>query len=138
MRNKNGVKSFTDAFCQFHTITPHGSTLAKVPFWYKTAEMGVIARKRLVAYWEKHRETEQPSKAWHDEAIKAHWKTPHDVKNQYAAASFLANNRVVFNIKGNDHRLIVAVAYKLGVVYIKFVGTHADYDRVDAATVEME
>lgn len=100
--------------------------------------MRVIAKKRLIAYWEKHRDAEQPLKAWYDEAIKAEWKTPQDIKNQYASASFLSNNRVVFNIKGNDHRLIVAVAYRLGVLYIKFVGTHAEYDRVDAATVEME
>lgn len=100
--------------------------------------MRVIAKKRLIAYWEKHRDAEQPLKAWYDEAVKAEWKTPQDIKNQYANASFLPNNRVVFNIKGNDHRLIVAVAYRLGVLYIKFVGTHAEYDKVDAATVEME
>jgi len=100
--------------------------------------MRVIAKKRLIAYWEKHRDAEQPLKAWYDEAIKAEWKTPQDIKNQYSSASFLASNRVVFNIKGNDHRLIVAVAYRLGVLYIKFVGTHAEYDKVDAATVEME
>lgn len=100
--------------------------------------MRVIAKKRLIAYWEKHRDAEQPLKAWYDEAIKAEWKTPQDIKNLYASASFLSNNRVVFNIKGNDHRLIIAVAYRLGVLYIKFVGTHAEYDRVDAATVEME
>ena len=58
--------------------------------------------------------------------------------SQYASASFVGRNRVVFNIKGNDFRLIVAVAYQIGVVYVKFVGTHAEYDKVDAATVEME
>lgn len=100
--------------------------------------MRVIAKKRLIAYWEKHRDAEQPLKAWYDEAIKAEWKTPQDIKNHYSSASFLLNNRVVFNIKGNDHRLIVAIAYRLGVLYIKFVGTHAEYDKVDAATVEME
>lgn len=100
--------------------------------------MRVIAKKHLTTYWEKHRDAEQPLRAWYDEAIKAEWKTPQDIKNQYASASFLPNNRVVFNIKGNDHRLIVAVAYRLGVLYIKFVGTHKDYDRIDATTVEME
>lgn len=100
--------------------------------------MRVIARKHLVAYWEKHPDAEDPLKAWHDEAIKAQWKTPQDIKNQYGKASFVAGNRVVFNIKGNDHRLIVAVAYKFGALYIKFIGTHAEYDKVDAATVEME
>lgn len=100
--------------------------------------MRVIAKKRLIAYWKKHRDAEQPLKAWYEEVVKTEWKTPQDIKNQYASASFLPNNRVVFNIKGNDHRLIVAVAYRLGVLYVKFVGTHAEYDKVDAATVEME
>ncbi|WP_409364638.1 type II toxin-antitoxin system HigB family toxin [Burkholderia sp. Bp9140] len=72
------------------------------------------------------------------EASKANWKTPQNIKDQYASASFIGRNRVVFNIKGNDFRLIVAVADQVGVVYVKFVGTHAEYDRVDAATVEME
>ncbi|AIO31514.1 hypothetical protein DM39_1747 [Burkholderia cenocepacia] len=76
--------------------------------------------------------------AWHAEASKAVWKTPQDIKNQYASASFVGKNRVVFNIKCNDFRLIVAVAYQIGVVYVKFVGTHAEYDKVDAAAVEME
>lgn len=76
--------------------------------------------------------------AWHTEASKANWRTPQNIKDQYASASFIGRNRVVFNIKGNDFRLIVAVAYQVGVVYVKFVGTHAEYDRVDAATVEME
>lgn len=100
--------------------------------------MRIIAKKHLIAYWEKYPDAEQPLKAWYDEALKAQWKAPQDIKNHYASASFLANNRVVFNIKGNDHRLIVAVAYRLGAIYIKFVGTHKQYDRIDAATVEME
>jgi mRNA interferase HigB len=66
---------------------------------------------------------------------KANWQTPQDIKHQYASASFLANNRVVFNIKGNKHRLIVAIAYTQGAVYIKFVGTHSEYDKIIAATV---
>lgn len=100
--------------------------------------MRVIAKKHLSAYWKQHPDTEQPLKAWHDEAVKATWKTPQDVKAQYASASVLAGNRVVFNIKGNRHRLIVAIAYQFGALYIKFIGTHAEYDRVDATTVEQE
>ncbi|MFP3624370.1 type II toxin-antitoxin system HigB family toxin, partial [Burkholderia sp. SIMBA_051] len=57
---------------------------------------------------------------------------------RYASASFVGRNRVIFNIKGNDYRLIVAVAYRIGVVYIKFIGTHGEYDRIDAETVELE
>jgi mRNA-degrading endonuclease HigB of HigAB toxin-antitoxin module len=67
----------------------------------------------------------------------ATWTQPADIKAQYRSASVLKNRRVVFNIKGNDYRLIVAIAYKLQIVYVKFVGTHKEYDAVDAETVEM-
>jgi mRNA interferase HigB len=100
--------------------------------------MRVIAKKHLTAYWVKHPDAEQPLKAWYDEATKAQWLTPQEIKAQYGSASFVGNNRVVFNIKGNNHRLIVAVAYRFGALYIKFVGTHSEYDKVNAATVEME
>jgi mRNA interferase HigB len=100
--------------------------------------MRVIAKKHLIAFWEKHPDAEQPLKAWYDEAAKAQWKTPQDVKAQYRNASIVGNNRVVFNIKGNDYRLVVAVAYRLGALYIKFVGSHKEYDAIDAATVEKE
>lgn len=100
--------------------------------------MRVIAKRHLITYWEKHPDAEQSLKAWYDEAIKAQWMTSQDIKAQYRNASFVGNNRVVFNIKGNNHRLIVAVAYRFGALYIKFVGTHSDYDKIDAATVEME
>lgn len=83
-------------------------------------------------------DAEQPLKAWHEEAKAAVWKTPQDIKHRYRHASFVGNNRVVFNIKGNDYRLITAVAYRFEAVYIKFIGTHAEYDRVDAQTVERE
>lgn len=100
--------------------------------------MKIIATRPLKSFWESHPDAEQPLKAWVDEAGKAAWSSPQDIKGRYRSASFLKNNRVVFNIKGNDYRLIVAVAYRVGIVYIKFVGTHAEYDRIDAATVEME
>lgn len=98
--------------------------------------MKVIAIGTLRTFWDRHPDAEQPLKAWHDEARHATWKTPQDIKRHYASASFVGRNRVVFNIKGNDYRLVVAVAYKFQAVYIKFVGTHAQYDRIDAATVE--
>ena len=98
--------------------------------------MKAISVSTLRTFWQRHPDAEQPLKAWHDEARHAHWKTPQDIKRHYASASFVGRNRVVFNIKGNDYRLIVAVAYKFQAVYIKFVGTHAQYDRIDAATVE--
>ena len=89
-------------------------------------------------FWEKYRDAEQPLKAWRDEAARAMWKKPTDIKVQYRNASILKNRRVVFNVKGNDFRLVVAVAYRIGVVYVKFVGTHAQYDAIDAENVEIE
>lgn len=100
--------------------------------------MRVIALATLRNFWRKHPEAEQPLRAWHDEAARAEWKHPAEIKAQYRSASILENRRVVFNIKGNDYRLIAAVAYKIGVVYVKFLGTHAQYDAIDAETVEVE
>jgi mRNA interferase HigB len=85
----------------------------------------------------KNPETEQALLAWYDEVLSEKWTQPAVIKERYASASILKKRRVVFNIKGNKYRLIVAVAYKIGVVYIKFIGTHKEYDAVDAETVEM-
>nr|WP_240196706.1 type II toxin-antitoxin system HigB family toxin [Stenotrophomonas lactitubi] len=90
----------------------------------------------LRRYWERFPECEQPLKAWHDEARRAAWASPHDIRSCYASASFIGSSRVVFNIKGNSHRLIVDVTYQRQMIYIKFIGTHAEYDRIDVATVE--
>ena len=98
--------------------------------------MKVIAVGTLRDFWARHPDAEQPLKAWCDEAKHAVWRTPQDIRQRYASASFVGHNRVVFNIKGNDYRLIVAVAYRFQAIYIKFIGTHTEYDRVDAATVE--
>jgi mRNA interferase HigB len=84
--------------------------------------MRIIAKKSLVKYWEKYPGTEQSLKAWYQEASSAKWAGPQDIKNQYRNASFVGNNRVVFNIRGNTHRLIVAVGYKHGIIFIKFIG----------------
>lgn len=83
-------------------------------------------------------DAEQHSAAWTDEARKATWSQPADIKAQFRSASILKNRRVVFNIKGNSYRLVVAVAYRFGAVYIKFIGSHAEYDAIDAETIEME
>lgn len=98
--------------------------------------MRVIAVSTLKNFWARHPDAEQALKAWYDEAKHAAWATPQDIKDHYASARFVGGNRVVFNIKGNDYRLIVAVAYRFQAIYIKFVGTHAEYDRIDAKTVE--
>ena len=98
--------------------------------------MRVIAVSTLRAFWARFPDAEQPLKAWHEEAVKAAWAQPADIKARYRSASVLKNRRVVFNIKGNDYRLVVAIAYRLQVVYVKFVGTHKEYDAIDAETVD--
>jgi mRNA interferase HigB len=97
-----------------------------------------IAVSKLRRFWSEHPDTEQPLRAWLDEVDNAIWTQPADIKAQYRSASILKNRRVVFNIKGNGYRLIVAIAFRLGIVYVKFVGTHAQYDKVDAETIELE
>jgi mRNA interferase HigB len=98
--------------------------------------MNVIALKSLRDFWLRCPEAEQPLKAWLDEAKKASWSSPADIKACYRSASILKNRRVVFNIKGNDYRLVAAVAYRHQALYIKFVGTHREYDAIAADTVE--
>ena len=100
--------------------------------------MRVIALSTLRDFWSlpEFRDAEEPLKAWYAEAGRAHWRQPADIKAQYANASILKGNRVVFNIKGNDYRLVSAVAYRMGIVYVKFVGTHAQHDRIDVHTVD--
>ena len=97
--------------------------------------MRIIARSTLREYWQKHPDTEQPLKAWFDDTSRANWKTPSDIKDNYANASIIANNRVIFNIKGNNHRLIVHIRYDISIVFIRFIGTHQEYDKIDATTV---
>ncbi len=99
--------------------------------------MRIIARSTLKAFWEKqeYKDSEQPLRSWFDEAKQASWRKPADIKKQYRNASFLANNRVVFNIHGNKYRLIVAFKYQFGVGYIRFVGTHKQYERIDAESI---
>lgn len=100
--------------------------------------MRIIAVSYLRDFWDRYPDAEQPLKSWADEVRKALWSQPADVKAQYRNASILKNRRVVFNIKGNDYRLIASVAYRYQAVYIKFIGTHAEYDALDAETVELE
>jgi mRNA interferase HigB len=100
--------------------------------------MKIVSVKILKEFWENHSETEQHLKAWIDEAKHANWQQPADIKAKYRNASVLKNRCVVFNIKGNEYRLIVAIAYRFSAVYIKFIGTHKQYDVINAETVELE
>ena len=97
--------------------------------------MRIIAKRTLRGFWEsspKHADSQAPLEAWHFEALKASWSTPQEIKAQYHSASILKNNRVVFNIAGNKYRLIVSIDYKRQACFVKFVGTHEQYDEIDA------
>ena len=97
--------------------------------------MRIIAKKTLREFWNGHADAKGPLQAWHQEAKQADWRTPAQVTQQFPKASIIADNRVVFNIKGNDYRLVVHIWYEGSVVYIKFIGTHAEYDQIDAGTI---
>jgi len=97
--------------------------------------MHIISRKKLRGFWEKHPEVRQPLQAWYDDVRHAMWESPADIKDVYRNASFISNNRVVFNIKGNSYRLVASIHYGHGIIFIRFVGTHQEYDRIDAATI---
>lgn len=95
--------------------------------------MKVLSLRTLREFWQKlgRTDAEQPLKAWHDEAKKAVWSSPQDVKAAYRSASFVANNHVVFNIAGNKYRLVVAMDYPRQWCKVRFIGTHLEYDKVD-------
>ena len=97
--------------------------------------MRVIARETLKDFWEKHADAEQPLKAWFHEAKISRWKSFTDIKARYRSADALPGHRVVFNLKGNTYRLIVGIHYNTGIVCIRFIGIHADYDRISATTI---
>jgi mRNA interferase HigB len=97
--------------------------------------MRIIAKSTLREFGEKHSDVEEALQAWYDDTERSHWKTPADIRAVYASASFLANNRVVFNIRGNHYRLVTHIHYNTQIVYIRFVGTHVEYDRIDAVTI---
>lgn len=99
--------------------------------------MRVIAVRNLRDFWKKHPGAKGPLLAWLHEAKAAQWRSLADIKTRYPTVSILKSRRVVFNIKGNDYRLIAAVAYRFAAVYIKFVGSHSQYDAIDADSVEM-
>lgn len=104
-------------------------------FWYlcqKITPLRVIAKKIIRDFWEAHADSEQQLKSWFQEASKAVWKNPNEIKQEYPSASILNNNRVVFNIKGNNYRLIVKINYGYRMIWIRFIGTHAEYDTINA------
>jgi mRNA interferase HigB len=97
--------------------------------------MRVVAKKILRNFWGKHSDSEDQLKTWYKEASKAKWTNPTDIKNEYPKASILKAGRVVFNICGNKYRLITHINYLRQWVFIRFIGTHTDYDKIDAEKI---
>lgn len=98
--------------------------------------MRIIAKKIIREYWERHPDTEQQLKSWYWEAKRADWKSPMDIKEKYSrTASILKDSRVVFNICGNKHRLVVRISYEYRRMLIKFIGNHKEYDQINAEVI---
>jgi mRNA interferase HigB len=98
--------------------------------------MNVIAKRTLVRFWEKHNQAETPLKAWHGIVSKARWSSPQDVKNDFGSnVDFISDNRIIFDIAGNKYRLVGLVAYRSQRVFVRFIGTHKEYDNIDPETV---
>ena len=97
--------------------------------------MRIIAKGTLRDFWELFPDAEESLLAWYREAEKADWEPPARVKAQYRNASIVGGNRVVFNIKGNDYRLLVKINYRYRVVYVRFVGSHAEYNKINVEEV---
>jgi mRNA interferase HigB len=99
--------------------------------------MRIVSKRTLREFWEQpeYADSKGQLEAWHDEVSKADWSSPQALKMQFGNASILQDSRVVFNIKGNDYRLIVKINYPYRMVYVRFVGTHKMYDQIDAVTI---
>jgi mRNA interferase HigB len=91
--------------------------------------MTLLGRDLLDAFMAKHADTRQPLAIWIREVESSRWGTPQDIKNRYRSADFLSGNRVIFNLKGNHHRLVAVVSYQAGIVRITWIGTHAEYSK---------
>jgi mRNA interferase HigB len=98
--------------------------------------MQILARRTLRLFWERHPQSKGPLRAWFAVVSKAHWSGPNDVRLQFGTTvDFVADNRVIFDLGGNKFRLVAHISYAFGRVLVKFVGTHAEYDRIDPRTV---
>jgi len=100
--------------------------------------MRIIAKRTLREFWEaspKYADARASLEAWHKEVAEADWENPQQVKSQFRHASILKDSRVVFNIKGNNYRLVTKINYPYRVVYVRFVGTHKQYDEIDVETI---
>ena len=95
----------------------------------------IFAKSTLREFWEVYPDSEQYLKTWYNTAINSNWLTPNDIKKSYANASVLKENRVVFNIKGNSYRLVVKINFEKQWLFIRFIGTHTQYDKINAETI---
>ena len=95
----------------------------------------IFAKSTLRIFWENHPDSEQYLKTWFDTAMNSGWKSPNEVKQTYANASILKDGRVVFNITGNTYRLVVKLNFEKQWIFIRFIGTHEEYDKIDANTI---
>ena len=100
-----------------------------------SASMHVIKKKTLMEFWVAHADSRIPMNAWFREAKAAEWHAPQEIRQRYRSADILPGNRVVFNMGGNKYRLVVKIAYVPGLVHIRFIGTHAEYDKINAETI---
>ena len=97
--------------------------------------MHVISRKTLQNFYEKHSDSKTALESWFLEAKNAKWSKPEEIRKKYGSADFLSGSRIVFDIKGNKYRLVVKIAYQAEIVYIRFVGTHKEYGKIDAEKI---
>jgi mRNA interferase HigB len=119
-------------------VNQNVATDVLLPPWERGNDLGVriFSRSTLVEFWTKHPDAEAPLRLWFSIVDRAAWAGPADVRAVFGTADFVAGNRVVFNIKGNSYRLIAQVRYGPSfLIFIRFVGTHAAYSRIDATTV---
>jgi mRNA interferase HigB len=95
----------------------------------------IFSKSTLREFWETYPDSEQYLKTWYNTAMNSEWKTPNEVKQTYANASILKNSRIVFNIKGNTYRLVAKFNYEKQWIFIRFIGTHTEYDEIDADNI---
>jgi mRNA interferase HigB len=130
-----GRAAFDSRLSRVYSVFCFGSVVLENDLGTAYIVMRIISKKTLREFWERHADAEEPLLAWYREVVKEDWDTPAKVKEKYRNASMVGDNRVVFNIKGNDYRLVVRINYPGRIVYVRFVGTHAEYDAVDVKEV---
>jgi mRNA interferase HigB len=97
--------------------------------------MRVISKSRLSAFWRLHPQSQKPLAVWFEIAENADWTSLHDVKRAYPSTDYIGNDRYVFNIAGNKYRLIVMIFFEIGRIYIRYIGTHSEYDKINARDI---